>query len=87
VELHVCKPQTATFCATVKSELRPVGGLRNSFSLPVFDSFAPGPYRIHVNLIKASNPAQLVPSADGSFSLSDYQRYGETRDFEVRDPG
>lgn len=87
VQLLICKPENANLCSTEKLEYRPVSGHINTFSMPIFDQFEPGLYRIHVKLIQVPEPSQLVPAQDGSFSLSDYILFGEARDFEVVEPG
>ncbi len=86
VQILICRPIDANSCATIMHEFRPVNGHQNSFSFPIFDNFEPGPHRIHVKLIRVQSADQLEPDENGSFALSDYQLYGESREFEVANP-
>ena len=84
VELHIYKPENSNHCSTKELRLRPITRRTKTFCIPISDRYEPGLYRMYAEAIQVSGPAELMPFSDGSLWLSDYQRYGESRDFEVR---
>lgn len=83
VQFLVCAPETENFCKTYRTFYQPIAGETNSYSLHLGPDIPEGPHRLHVKFIQAGHPDQLTPNAEGTFSLSDYQLFGESRDFDV----
>ena len=84
MQVLICEPVSEGSCKTKQTYYEAASGKRNAFSYFIGSNYQPGNYRLHLKLFQVVDPDQLIPRANGSFTLSDAQRYHTSKDFIVK---